>query len=105
MKTKEICSDLSPDSRATQLRCVAPMSLPSRLDDWIVYSKRPFGGPEHALRYLGAYTHRVGISNSRVLALSEGRVSFRWRDSAHGNRKRVMSSRLQNESPRTNGGR
>ena len=59
--------------------------------DWVVYSKRPFGGPEHALRYLGAYTHRVGISNSRLVALSEGQVSFRWRDSAHGNKKRVMS--------------
>ena len=57
----------------------------------IVYSKRPFGGPEHALRYLGAYTHRVGISNSRLVSLSEGQVSFRWRDSAHGNKKRVMS--------------
>jgi len=59
--------------------------------DWVVYSKRPFGGPEHALRYLGAYTHRVGISNSRLVALSDGQVSFRWRDSAHGNKKRVMS--------------
>jgi Putative transposase/Transposase zinc-binding domain len=59
--------------------------------DWVVYSKRPFGGPEHALRYLGAYTHRVGISNSRLVSLSDGQVSFRWRDSAHGNKKRVMS--------------
>jgi Putative transposase/Transposase zinc-binding domain len=59
--------------------------------DWVVYSKRPFGGPEHALRYLGAYTHRVAISNSRLVALSEGNVSFRWRDSAHGNKKRVMA--------------
>ena len=59
--------------------------------DWVVYSKRPFGGPEHALRYLGAYTHRVGISNNRLVALSDGQVSFRWRDSAHGNKKRVMS--------------
>jgi hypothetical protein len=56
-----------------------------------VYSKRPFGGPEHALRYLGAYTHRVGIANSRLVAFADGQVSFRWRDSAHGNRKRVMS--------------
>jgi hypothetical protein len=45
--------------------------------DWVVYSKRPFGGPEHTLRYLGAYTHRVGISNSRLVALSEGKVSLR----------------------------
>jgi len=59
--------------------------------DWVIYSKRPFGGPEHALRYLGAYTHRVGISNSRLVALSDSNVSFRWRDSAHGNKKRLMS--------------
>ena len=59
--------------------------------DWVVYSKRPFGGPEHALRYLGAYTHRVGISNRRLVALSDGKVIFRWRDSAQGNRKRTMS--------------
>jgi hypothetical protein len=73
-----------PGSFAAWLRCLFR-------HDWIVYSKRPFGGPEQVLRYLGAYTHRVGISNSRLLALSEGRVRFRWRDSAHGNRKRVMS--------------
>jgi hypothetical protein len=51
--------------------------------DWVVYSKRPFGGPEHVLRYLGAYTHRVAISNSRLVALTNGHVTFRWRDSAH----------------------
>jgi hypothetical protein len=49
--------------------------------DWVVYSKPPFGGPEHVLRYLGAYTHRVAISNSRLVALSDGNVTFRWRDS------------------------
>jgi len=59
--------------------------------DWVVYSKRPFGGPEHVLRYLGAYTHRVAISNSRLVALSDGNVTFRWRDSAHGNKKRLMT--------------
>ena len=59
--------------------------------DWVVYAKRPFGGPEHALRYLSAYTHRVAISNSRLVALSEGNVTFRWRDSAHGNKKRLMT--------------
>jgi hypothetical protein len=58
--------------------------------DWVVYSKPPFGGPEHVLRYLGNYTHRVAISNHRLLALADGKVTFRWRDSAHGNRKRVM---------------
>ena len=59
--------------------------------DWVVYSKPPFGGPQHVLRYLGAYTHRVAISNHRLLALADGCVRFRWRDSAHGNRKRVMT--------------
>jgi len=58
--------------------------------DWVVYSKRPFGGAEHALRYLGCYTHRVAISNHRRLSLEDGEVAFRWRDSAHKNKKRVM---------------
>jgi hypothetical protein len=59
--------------------------------DWVVYSKRPFGGAEHALRYLGCYTHRVAISNHRLVSLAEGRVTFRWRDSAHKNKKRLMT--------------
>src|SRR5450432_346019 len=59
--------------------------------NWVVYSKPPFGGPEHVLRYLGAYTHRVAIANSRLVALSDGNVTFRWRDSAHGNKKRLMT--------------
>jgi hypothetical protein len=59
--------------------------------DWIVYAKRPFGGPQHALRYLGAYTHRVAISNHRLVALEDGNVTFRWRDSAHGNKKKLMT--------------
>jgi hypothetical protein len=58
--------------------------------DWVVYSKRPFGGAEHALRYLGCYTHRVAISNHRLLSLERGEVAFRWRDSAHKSKKRVM---------------
>jgi len=58
--------------------------------DWVVYSKRPFGGAEHALRYLGCYTHRVAISNHRLVALEGGQVTFRWRDSAHKNKKRLM---------------
>jgi hypothetical protein len=50
--------------------------------DWVVYAKRPFGGAEHALRYLGCYTHRVAISNHRLVALEDREVVFRWRDSA-----------------------
>ena len=58
---------------------------------WVVYSKRPFGGAQHALRYLGQYTHRVAISNHRLVALDDGMVTFRWRDSAHKNKKRLMT--------------
>ena len=63
--------------------------------DWVVYSKRPFGGAEHALRYLGCYTHRVAISNHRLVALDSGQVTFRWRDSAHKNKKRLMQLPLE----------
>jgi len=59
--------------------------------DWVVYSKQPFGGPEHVLRYLGRYTHRVAISNHRLVALPAGKVTFRWRDSAHKNKQRLMT--------------
>ncbi len=59
--------------------------------DWVVYAKRPFGGPEVVLKYLARYTHRVAISNSRLLDFEDGFVRFRYKDYAHGNRKRVMS--------------
>jgi len=62
---------------------------------WVVYAKRPWGGPEHVLQYLGSYTHRIAISNHRLVALADERVSFRWRDSAHGNKKRVMTLRVE----------
>jgi hypothetical protein len=58
--------------------------------DWVVYAKRPFGGPEHVLRYLGRYTHRVAISNHRLVSLADGTVTFRWRDSAHNNEQRSL---------------
>ena len=59
--------------------------------DWVVYAKPPFGGPEHVLRYLARYTHRVAISNHRLVDLNGDRVSFRWRDYAHGNKQKVMT--------------
>jgi hypothetical protein len=58
---------------------------------WVVYCKPPFGGPEQVLRYLGAYTHRVAIPNHRLVSLTYERVTFRWRDSAHKNRKRLLT--------------
>jgi hypothetical protein len=57
----------------------------------VVYSKPPFGGPEHVLKYLARYTHRVAISNGRLLSLDSGQVRFRWRDSRHNNRSAVMA--------------
>jgi hypothetical protein len=57
---------------------------------WIVYAKPPFGGPEYVLQYLARYTHRVAISNGRLLDLTNGQVRFRWRDSKHNNRSKVM---------------
>jgi hypothetical protein len=59
--------------------------------DWVVYAKRPFGGPEHVLHYLARYTHRVAISNHRLVSFDEGKVTFRWKDYAHGNKSRLMT--------------
>jgi hypothetical protein len=59
--------------------------------DWIVYIKPPFGGPEYVLHYLARYTHRVAISNHRLISFQQENVSFRWKDYAHGNKKRIMT--------------
>ena len=61
-----------------------------RRKEWVVYSKPPFGGPEYVLKYLARYTHRVAISNGRLLSLENGQVRFRWRDSRRNNRSSVM---------------
>lgn len=58
---------------------------------WVVYAKKPFGGPEHVLQYLARYTHRVAISNHRLIAFENGQVTFRWKDYTHGNKKRKMT--------------
>jgi hypothetical protein len=62
--------------------------------DWVVYAKPPFGGPEYVLQYLGRYTHRVAISNHRLVSFAEEQVTFRWRDSAHQNQQRLMTLAL-----------
>ncbi|MFA5183874.1 MAG: IS91 family transposase [Syntrophales bacterium] len=58
---------------------------------WVVYCKPPFGGPKGVLQYLGRYTHRIAISNNRVLDNRDGNVSFLWRDYADDNRKKTMT--------------
>jgi Putative transposase/Transposase zinc-binding domain len=59
--------------------------------DWVVYAKRPFGGPEHVLHYLSRYTHRVAISNHRLVSFADGQVTFLWKDYAHGNKQSKMT--------------
>jgi len=58
--------------------------------NWVVYAKRPFGGAQQVFRYLGRYSHRVAIANSRLLALENGQVSFHWKDYADDHRTKVM---------------
>ena len=58
---------------------------------WVVYTKAPFAGPEPVLQYLGRYTHRIALTNNRLLSLDDDTVRFRYKDYAHGNRRKVMS--------------
>ena len=67
---------------------------PLHRQDWVVYLKRPFGGPAYVVQYLGRYTHRVAISNHRLVCFADGQVTFRWRDSAHNNEQKLMTLSL-----------
>ena len=64
---------------------------PLRKTDWVVYAKRPFAGPSQVLAYLARYTHRVAIANSRLVSLSAGNVSFRWKDYRQDGKRKVMT--------------
>ena len=59
--------------------------------DWFVYARRPTKGPATVLKYLARYTHRAAISNRRLVGLADGRVTFRWKDYAHGGRQGTMT--------------
>ena len=59
--------------------------------NWVVYAKRPFGGPQQVLKYLARYTHRVAISNRRLLRLENGRVTFRYKDYADAHQQKTMT--------------
>jgi hypothetical protein len=74
----------------------APRAFEQLLDqvvrhDWVVYAKRPFGGPEQVLKYLARYTHRVAISNERLIGLRNAQVTFRWKDYTQGGRQRRLT--------------
>ena len=76
-----------------QRRIDCPSTLVRTLlkEDWVVYAKPAFGDPVRVLRYLGRYTHRVAISNQRLLSFDGHHVRFRWKDYAHGNKQRIMT--------------
>ncbi len=67
------------------------MCWPWTTPDWVVFAKPAFGGPLQVLRYLGRYTHRVAISNHRLLAFEQERVTFRWKNYAHGGKQGQMT--------------
>src|SRR5246500_3560799 len=77
-----------------QPRTFAAWLRPLFRKDWVVYAKPPFGGPEYVLQYLGRYTHRVAISNHRLVSSAEETIPFRWRDSAHNNDQKLMTVSL-----------
>jgi hypothetical protein len=62
-----------------------------RAQAWVVYAKRPFAGPEQVIGYIGRYTHRVAISNQRIVAMDDGRVSFQWKDYREDGKQKVMT--------------
>lgn len=79
-----LASLANPEAFATWLQDL-------RQHDWVVYAKRPFAGPTQLLEYLGRYTHRVAISNERLVSHTDGAVCFRWRDYADGDRVKIMT--------------
>ncbi|WP_456835868.1 MULTISPECIES: IS91 family transposase [unclassified Bradyrhizobium] len=68
------------NSQLADTPCFAVFLAPLRKTKWVVYAKRPFGGPESVLAYLSRYTHRVAIANSRLIACDQQRVTFKWKD-------------------------
>lgn len=79
-----------PIAALAEPKWFAPLLRTVFRQDWVVYAKPAFGGPTQVLRYLGRYTHRVAISNHRLLAFDGERVTFRWKDYAHGSKQRKM---------------
>ena len=74
-----------------QPKTFAAFLRPFFRQDWVVYCKPPLAGPDHVLKYLGSYTHRIAISNHRLVDFQQDQVTFRWRDSAHGNKQRKLT--------------
>jgi hypothetical protein len=77
----------------SKLPAEAPLLSALRAKSWVVYAKRPFAGPEQVLDYLGRYTHRTAISNDRLISADANGVRFRYKDYAHGNRRKTLELR------------
>jgi len=77
--------------RLREPKVFAQYLAPLKKIDWVVYAKPPFGGPEHVLNYLGRYTHRVAISNNRLLDIDHGKVTFSWKDYRAHDRQKIMT--------------
>jgi ribosomal protein L37AE/L43A len=80
--------DLAPPDRSDRFNALLSGAVRT---EWVVNITRPFGGAETVLKYLARYTHKAAISNHRLVDLSDGRVSFRWKDYAHGGRQGTMT--------------
>lgn len=78
-------------ARLAQAHVFTPWLDRMRARDWVVYAKPPFSSPHQVVSYLGRYTHRVAISNDRLVTLKDDRVHFKWRDYRHGKRVKIMS--------------
>jgi hypothetical protein len=76
---------------AAQGKVALPDLGPLYVKDWVVYSKPPFGGPEQVLKYLARYTHRVALSNHRLVKLAEGKVTFRYHDCADSRKEKRLT--------------
>jgi len=88
----QLLGELEPlRDRQAFARYLAPWSKRK----WVVYAKKPFGGPQQALAYLGRYTHRVALSNERIQQVHQGRVTFQWKDYRHKHRDNSRSMTLE----------
>ena len=86
-------------ARLAEARAFAAQTKRLRKISWVVYAKPPFGSPDQVLAYLGRYTHRVAIANSRLVAIDETRVRFRWRDYRQANQSKLMTARRTRVHP------
>jgi Putative transposase/Transposase zinc-binding domain len=82
---------LTMPERLREARSFTAWLSPLHTKEWVVYAKPPFGGPEQVLKYLARYTHRVALSNQRLLKLEDGRVTFRYKDYAAGRQEKFLT--------------